>query len=309
MQRSETIGIGLALASATAFGATTIIGKLSYRENIGVPTLLAVRFALGAVMLWAIVLFARTPRVMPRGRALVLLALGGIGYGTQSRMFFEALARIPAATAGLLLYAYPALVAVLALVLGREKMGAGKAVALALGLGGTALVLGAPASDLDALGVALALGSAVAYAIYILAAERAIAGISPLVSSATIVTGGAIAFLVTGGVTGSIDLDVGISGWAWLLALALVSITIAVTTFVASVERIGPTRASIVSTWEPVVTVLLAALTLHERLSALQLLGGACVVAAVAVLPLTSRGRSGAHSGSPSGKEELGRVG
>src|SRR5260221_6975735 len=96
-RRSEIIGIGLALVSATAFGATSIIGKYAYRAHVNVPTLLAVRFTLGAVMLWALVFAFRVPRSMPRSRAVSLLLLGGVGYATQSRLYFEALRRIPAA--------------------------------------------------------------------------------------------------------------------------------------------------------------------------------------------------------------------
>src|SRR5688572_760754 len=103
MHRREITGVALALVSATAFGATTIIGKFAYRENINVPTLLAVRFSLGAVMLWALVLLTRAERKLDRRQWLTLLALGGVGYASQSRLFFESLARIPAATAGLLL--------------------------------------------------------------------------------------------------------------------------------------------------------------------------------------------------------------
>lgn len=288
----EVTGVVYALVSATAFGATTIIGKLAYREGVNVPTLLAVRFTLGASMLWALTFVVKAPRSLTRRQIVVFLVLGGVGYALQSRLFFEALSRIPAASAGLLLYAYPAIVALFALALGRDRMSAGKAVALVLGLVGTALVLGAPTGGLDGLGAGLAISSATAYAVYILVAERAISGVHPLVASATIVTGGAISFSITGFATGRIDLSVGGAGWAWLALLGFVSITVAVSTFLAAVDRIGPTRASIASTWEPVVTVILASIALDERLAALQLLGGAFVVAAVATLPIAGRARA-----------------
>jgi drug/metabolite transporter (DMT)-like permease len=53
--------------------------------------------------------------------------------------------------------------------------------------------------------------------------------------------------------------------------------------------KIGPTTASIVSTAEPVVTVLLAFAAFGEVIGALQLLGGALVLAAV--LACTDLGR------------------
>jgi drug/metabolite transporter (DMT)-like permease len=71
------------------------------------------------------------------------------------------------------------------------------------------------------------------------------------------------------------------AGWGWLACLAVVSTVAAISLFFAGLERVGPTMASILSTVEPLVTVLLAFLVFGERLGAIQLLGGALVLAAV----------------------------
>ena len=73
-------------------------------------------------------------------------------------------------------------------------------------------------------------------------------------------------------------------GWGWLAGIALVSTFAAVSLFFAGLKRVGPTTASILSTVEPVVTVVLAFLVFGELLGVLQLLGGALVIAAVLVL-------------------------
>jgi drug/metabolite transporter (DMT)-like permease len=301
-RRAELIGIAIALVSATAFGATAIIAKFAYREGVNVSTLLVARFTLGAVMLWGLVFALRVPRAMTRRDAIGFLALGAFGYATQSRMVFESLKRIPAGTAILLLYAYPAIVAGLAYALGREQFGWRKALVLATGLMGVALVLGKPGEGATSAGVAFALGGAVVYAIYITIVERVMAGVHPLLSSATIVTGAAVSFVVSSTATGQFRPSVGAAGWSWLVLLAFVSITVAVWTFLAAVDRIGPTRASIASTFEPVVAVALGALTLGERLGAWQLAGGALVIAAVGALPAVSR-RPAAEGEMPVGIE------
>jgi drug/metabolite transporter (DMT)-like permease len=59
--------------------------------------------------------------------------------------------------------------------------------------------------------------------------------------------------------------------------------------FFAGLDRVGPTTASILSTVEPVVTVLLAFLVFGETLAAVQLAGGALVVAAVLALAVRVR--------------------
>ena len=57
-----------------------------------------------------------------------------------------------------------------------------------------------------------------------------------------------------------------------------------VVTFLAGLERIGPTNAALLFTLEPVVTIVLAALFLHEQLAPVTLLGGALVLGAVVLL-------------------------
>src|SRR4051812_31083129 len=107
--RQRQAGFALVLASAVGFGAMAIFAKVAYDDGVDVPTLLALRFAFAAGLLWAIVL--RTGRVLPSRRTLAAgLALGGFVYASESGAFFLALERIDASLASLLLYAYPALV-------------------------------------------------------------------------------------------------------------------------------------------------------------------------------------------------------
>jgi drug/metabolite transporter (DMT)-like permease len=75
--------------------------------------------------------------------------------------------------------------------------------------------------------------------------------------------------------------------WGWLACLGAVSTVAAISLFFAGLRRVGPTAASILSTVEPLVTVVLAAIVFGEVLSPVQMLGGALVVAAV---PGSTRG-------------------
>ena len=69
----------------------------------------------------------------------------------------------------------------------------------------------------------------------------------------------------------------------WLL-IVLIATVIPVVTFLAGLEMIGPTNAAMLSTLEPVVTVLLAAWLFQERLTPVALLGGGLILVAVVLL-------------------------
>ena len=116
--------------------------------------------------------------------------------------------------------------------------------------------------------------------------------LDPLVLSALVVTGAAFTLTVAGVATGDLRPGaVSLGGYGWLLAIAVVSTVGAITLFFAGLGRVGPTTASIVSTFEPVTAIGLAAVVFGESLSATQLGGAALVLGAVLVLAMRARTR------------------
>jgi drug/metabolite transporter (DMT)-like permease len=277
-------------------------GKLAYDEGATVGTLLSVRFALAAALFWVLVLVTgehRRARGVGRGDLGIALALGAAGYALQAGCFFAALDRIDASLLSMLLYTFPSMVAVTAIALGRERADARRLVALGLASGGLVLVLAsARAGALDAAGAALALGAAIVYTTYILSSQGVAGRMSPMLLSAVVCTGAAITLTIGSAALGELRPgEVTLAGWGWLLGIAVVSTVVAVSLFFAGLKRVGPTAASVLSTVEPVVTVVLAFLVFGELLGSLQLLGGALVILAVVVL--AKHGPREAPEGAP----------
>ena len=274
------------LASAAAFGAMGIFGKLAYDEGATVGTLLATRFVLAAALFWLFVVCAggvRDLRALSRRDVGIAVALGAVGYGAQAVGYFAALERLDASLLSLLVYTFPVMVTVTAVALGREPASRRTAVALAIASTGLVLVLaGAAAGALDALGTALGLGAAVVYSAYILISDGVAARVGPLALSTLVCTGAAMTLTLAGFAGGDLDPgSVSATGFAWLSGLAVVSTVGAIALFFAGLRRVGPTAASILSTLEPVVTVGLAFVVFAESLGPAQLAGGALVLSAV----------------------------
>ncbi|HEX7299246.1 MAG TPA: DMT family transporter [Solirubrobacteraceae bacterium] len=289
-------GVALCLLSAVGFGLMAVFAKKAYGDDVSVLTLLALRFSLAAGAFWAIVAARRASGVISAApaRSVVVagLALGAIGYAAQSGGYFAALTRMDASMTALLLYIYPALVFAGAVALGRARPDRRSLAALALATGGAALVLvGGNGGALDPLGVVLALGSATAYAVYILVADRVVLRIDPFLVSALIATGAAVTLWTAGLASGTLDLGFRSGGWVWIVTLALASTVVPISAFLLGLPKVGPATASIVSTVEPVVTVSAAMLWFDERLGLVQILGGALVLAAVILLAVKVRGR------------------
>jgi drug/metabolite transporter (DMT)-like permease len=131
-------------------------------------------------------------------------------------------------------------------------------------------------------------GSAtVAYASYVLLADRFTARVDGLLLATLVVTGAAIGTMTFGASTGSIaTATLATSGWVSIATLALLCTVVPIASFLFALPRVGPGTASILSTFETVVGVGLAALLLGESLDVVQAAGAALVVGAVIALQL-----------------------
>jgi len=278
-------GVAWIALSATGFGAMAIFAKLAYRDGVSLSTMLFLRFAVAGALLaaWG----AWRGMRWPRGRDLAwLLAMGGVGYVGQSFSFFAALQYASAGLVALLLYLYPAIVVLLTALVFRRAVGVGRGWAVAAALAGTALTVGGDLHS-EAPGILLGILAAFIYSAYILVG----AGVMPRVGSQAAAT---VVMLAAAAVYGAMALGTGLAlpatpaGWGAVLAIALFSTLFAILGFFKGLERLGAADASTLSTLEPLVTLGLAALVLGETVTAMQLAGGALILAAVIYL---ARGR------------------
>lgn len=286
---ARTVGVLLIAVSAASFGAMAIFARQAYDGGADVTAVLFLRFSLAAPLM-AVLLRFRGLR-WPRGRTLAgLCAMGAVGYVGQSLSYFTALTMASASLVALLLYLYPAIVTVLSTVVLGARLTPGKAAAVAIAMIGTALTIGPDLSGRP-LGIALGAAAALIYSVYILAGSRLTDRAGALPSSTVIITAAAVVYAVVVLVQRPAFPATG-GSWAAVTAMAVVSTVVAITTFFAGMARLGPADASTLSTLEPVVTVVLAAVVLDERISPVQLTGGALILAAVVLL---ARARSPAE--------------
>jgi len=274
------IGILLIAISAASFGTLAIFGRFAYEDGMDIFTILFLRFGVSAAFMTIILLLRKEQ--FPRGRILAqLVGMGALGYVGQSFSYLTAINYASAGLVALLLYLYPIFVAVLSTVFLNEKLTRIKVTALMLALFGTALTVG-PAGGQMA-GILLAISAALIYSIYIIVGTNVMKHVSAVQSSTVIFASAGIVYgLLT--LSNGAHFPAGNSGWLTMLGIILISTIIPVVTFLAGLERIGPTNAAMLSTLEPVVTVLLAAWLFGERLMPIVLVGGGLILVAVILL-------------------------
>ena len=273
-------GILLIAISAASFGTLAIFGRYAYAAGMDTFTVLFLRFSIAALLM-AFLLMARRES-LPRGRVLgQLIGMGALGYVGQSFMYLTAINYASAGLVALLLYLYPFFVMILSAIVFREKITSLKSMALILALVGTALTVDPSGGHL--VGALMAIAAALIYSVYIIVGTDVMKHVSAVQSSTVI-------FASAGGVYGILTALRGAhfptvtSGWYIMIGIVLIATVIPVVTFLAGLDLIGPTNAAMLSTLEPVVTVLLAAWLFQERLKPIALLGGGLILVAVILL-------------------------
>jgi len=273
-------GILLVVISAATFGSLAIFGRFAYAAGLNVSTLLFLRFTFSAVGMVGLLLLRHEP--LPRGTTLAqLVGMGAVGYVGQSLCYLTAIQYASAGLVALLLYLYPTFVAILSSLVLKTRLTRLKILALGLATAGAALT--ANPREGQWTGIVLAVSAAAIYAVYIIVGTGVMQKVSSFQSSAIIFASAGAVFGLLASVQGP-RWPTTSQGWLAVGGIVLFATIIPVATFLAGLKRIGPTDASMLSTLEPVVTVLLAALLLGESLQPHSLLGGGLILAAVLLL-------------------------
>jgi drug/metabolite transporter (DMT)-like permease len=243
-------------------------------------TVLFLRFTISASIMTIILLLRKEP--FPRGRILLqLIGMGALGYVGQSFMYLTAINYASAGLVALLLYLYPFFVMILSAIVFREHITRLKTLALILALVGTALTVDPAGGQL--IGALMAVTAAAIYSVYIIIGTNVMKHVSSVQSSTVIFASAGAVYGILTAFNGA-HFPATNSGWYIILGTVLIATIIPVVTFLAGLERIGPTNAAMLSTLEPVVTVLLAAWLFQEKLNTISLLGGGLILVAVILL-------------------------
>lgn len=296
--QASTRGVLLAIVSAASFGTLAIFGRLATLAGMELPALLAFRFLLATPFIW--IPLSLTGRLeLLRGRDLVIaVGLGAVGYASMSFLFLTGVNLTGAGLGAIILYIYPAIVVVLAAVFLDEPITRVTILAVAVSLAGVVLVTMGQPMQIDPRGVGIVLLGAIVYAGYITLSRTLLTRIDASVLTAHVVPAASLTFLLHGAMTGSMAIPATTEQWWIVLGIAVLATAIPIVSFFAAVAIIGAGRTSIVSTFEPVATVVLGALLLGETITPTSIAGGVAVLTGVVLVQWERTGETGDEAAS-----------
>jgi drug/metabolite transporter (DMT)-like permease len=285
---SRAIGYLSVIAAGVLWASSGTASKALFLGGVTPFELVQARVSIAALfMALSLILFARRLlRVRLRDLGYFLI-LGGVGLALVQATYLYTISKMQVAAAILIQYTSPILVAAYSICFWGERLTRFKVIALFLSLFGCYLVVGGYNLDLLKLnreGAISGTASAALFAMYSLLGERGMHRYHPW----TVVIYALIFAAVTWNVfeTPFHFLYAGYTWeqWIYILYIAIFGTVIPFGLFFVGVNHIRSTRATITSTIEPISAGFIAFIFLGETLEPLQILGGALVIAAIALL-------------------------
>jgi drug/metabolite transporter (DMT)-like permease len=294
------VGVGLVALAAALFAINGTVSKLALTSGLSTLRLVEIR-STGAALLLCLLVLSRNRQALRPGRAELgfLLVYGVLGVAMVQWLYFVAISRIAVGVALLIQFTAPLLIALWVRFVVRRPVAARVWPALGLVLAGLALVAQVwTGPALDPLGLVAAVLAAAVLGAYYLMGEHGMRRREPVSLAAC---GFAVAALFWAVLLpwwsypfGALGTPVPVTGTVVVPAGVLVAWNIVLGTVVpfslvlAGIKRIGPTRAGLIGTLEPVLGGIVAWAVLGEHLAGAQL-AGALVVLAGIVLAETAR--------------------
>jgi len=285
-------GYLLVMGAAVCWGVMAVVARLLLRDRGVDPlTLVVIRADLTALILLGILAAFRRSSLRINIKSLAVAALVGLGgLMTNNYLYFVTLSLTSVATALLLQYQAPILVALYTAFVLRQRLSRRLLLALACALTGCVLVV--KAYDLDALrlslpGVLTGLGTAAAFAFYILASRTALRWMTAGTLLTYAYLAAAVAWSLAVPPWRFFSAGHPAALWGAFLAIAIFGTVIPFGLFINGLRFLPPAQASIVSMLEPVVATAVAYLILGESLTPPQVLGGGLVLVGVLLVETT----------------------
>ncbi len=282
---NQTVKGFIYIAVATcAFGTIPVMAKLAILSGGNETTTLLTRFIIVTLFFTIYMKIKGISWKVSRRQFFALLFLGFAAYSNVALLFFLAMRYITPAIGELILYTYPAMVAVLAYFFLGEKLTPIKLLAILIAFLGCSLVLWAPVEKISILGIVLSFLTGFAYAVYIVGNKKVLEGVHPVVATAYMGTCCMIFFFIYGLCTGSLDFYYNPQIVISILVLAFWCTITGILCFFKGMIILGAVKASVISTFEPVFTIILSFILLGHGISLVQMLGGACILLSVLVM-------------------------
>lgn len=274
----ELLGMTLVLISGLLYGLIGYFGIQLYAEGLDVPSMLFWRFFTAAVwMLIACAIFRRPSKrkvsAISRRKMLQLAIVGSISYVSGSAFFYLSSLHIGTGPAMVIFFSFPVFVTLFSIYFHHATINRYLLISLMMVVVGLSLLNRGGKTVLDLIGVIFALIAAFSYGVYVYYSKHHTSKADSLWQTFAICAGCSLIALMFALMNHSFSAPPTLLAWRNILILGIVSTAIPIQLLLNGLRYISSVKASILSVTEPLTTVVIGVLFMHESLTAMQLIG------------------------------------
>ena len=277
------------IISGVLFGTMPLMAKAAYSLGSNAYTVAFGRFSTGAVFTGAYLL-ARYKTVFSISRKqLGQIAFLAVFFSALPCILYASYNYIDSGLATTLHFTYPVVVTLISALLFKTKVGKVNMICVLMCTAGVLLMYNAQGKG-DATGMVLALLSGLVYSIYIVALERSdLKGLPVLLVIFWLSVFCSLFIMAFAIPTQNLVLNIGWKVWIPYSCLGFIATFIGASFFQLGVARCGAVRSSLLSTVEPITSVIIGLIVFDERLGLRNVVGIALILAAVCLLVVSQK--------------------
>ena len=268
----------MALCTSLLFSIGPIAAKVVVTEGVDPSTLVTLRYLASTLLLVSTVGLTAPGRMRIDRKGLLICIAAGLIFGSAFFLFVSSLTRINASIASMTVAIYP-LIVLMILALRGEKFTYRNMVRLILGLTGIYFLIGL-GGQVDFIGVLMALGTSVAFAVYLVIIQtlKDYDGQTVMLYVFTTITLFAMTLWFVQDTGQQLPT---LKAWLGIGVLVIFTTYLAQQSLFAAIRHIGSGQMALLSPLEVLLTVIWSMWFLQERLTPLQWIGGGLILSSM----------------------------
>lgn len=280
-------GVFYAMLSAAAFGVMPILAKIAYKGGVNAVTVLAFRFLFAAIMIFPLMIVKKISFEINKKELRDVFIVGGGSYAVGCLTLFLAYNYMSVGLATTMHFIYPIVVTIISVIFFKEKLKKPKIFALILSCIGIYLLVGGGKENLAPVGVFFAIISGIFYSFYIISAGHSSIGKMDVFCATFYLSIASSSILFISAIcTGSLVTAIKAQSIVAILGISFISTVIALMAFLKGVKIIGASNAAVLSTLEPIVSLILGVIILKEKLTPIIIFGSILILISVVIITL-----------------------
>ena len=286
---TKTKGILSVILSGAIFGSMPLMAKVVYETGGNSASLTFYRFLLILPFLYLLIKQDKNETLkITKEELKKILLVSTLGYGATPLLLYSSYNYIPSGMATTIHFIYPVFVILGCILFFKEKTNTIKIIAVLLCIFGVFMFYDGD-GDVNVTGIILSFASSVTFAFYAVYIDKSgLKKINTIKLTFYLCLIASIMMFIFSIATNTFTIDIKPIGWLITIVLSL-SVGLGTSLFQFGIKTVGPQSTSILSTFEPITSVIIGVLILNESFGIKTIIGSGLILIAVILISILDK--------------------